>query len=148
MKHLATKYRGSFVVGVLAAAMAGAVPLAHAQSGEIPRKLTGKWATPDSRDGQRIVVEIDSAKRTATLSLTFADPRCAVRGLPMSVATLGGRVTLKLIDSEPNPCINDMTLEMVPNRNSKGEDGYLAELRLTGSAANRAPILRGRLTLP
>ena len=124
------------------------IPAANAQSSNIPTKLAGKWATPDSRDGQRVIVAINPAKSTGSLSLSFADARCNVREAPMTVALLGGRITLKAIEEISNPCVTDMTLEMVPNRDAKGREGYLGELRLSGPAASRAPILRGRLTPP
>ncbi len=124
------------------------IPAANAQTPKIPTKLAGKWATPDSRDGQRVIVAINPARGTGALSLSFADPRCSVREVPMTVALLGGRITLKTIEEISNACVTDMTLEMVPNRDAKGQEGYLGELRLSGPAANRAPILRGRLTPP
>ncbi len=130
------------------AGLVAILPSAHAQSSKIPTKLTGKWATPDSRDGQRVAVVLNAAQGTGTLSLSFADQRCTVREAPMNLLLLGGRITLKVAAGFSNPCVTDMTLEMVPNRDSKGEEGYLGELSLSGPAANRAPILRGRLTLP
>lgn len=133
---------------LIMAGLVALLPDANAQSAKIPTKLAGKWATPDSRDGQRVEVVLDAARGTATLSLGFADKRCTVRAAPMTLALLGGRITLKLLEELSNPCVTDMTLEMVPNRDTKGQEGYLAELRLTGTAANRAPILRGRLTPP
>ena len=133
---------------LLLAGLVAILPAANAQSSKIPAKLAGKWATPDSRDGQRVGVELNAAQGAGTLSISFADQRCTVRAAPMNMFLLGGRITLKITDGFANPCITDMTLEMVPNRDAKGQEGYLGELRLSGPAARRAPILRGRLTLP
>jgi hypothetical protein len=137
------------VCGFIVALVSGSFTMqSAAQSTPIPKQLTGRWTTPESRDGQSLIVELDRASSSGTLSLSFADQRCTIRSAPMTLAMLGDRITLKLAQGLGNPCVSDMTLELVPNRNSKGEDGYLGELRLTGSAANRAPILRGRLTPP
>ena len=132
---------------LLALGMMALLSSLHAQTPGIPSKLGGKWATPDSQNGQLVAVTIDAKQGTGTLSLSFADRRCTVREAPMSLGVLGGRLTLKS-EGYSNPCIEELVLEMVPNPGRDGEVGYLGELRLRGSAANRAPILRGRLTLP
>lgn len=129
-------------------AVALGIGAAHAQTAAMPKALAGKWATQDSRDGQRISVNLDPATGTGQLSLSFIDERCTVRAAPMTMATLGGRITLKTADYFGSKCIESMTLELVPNPGRNGEIGYLGELRLTGSAASRGPVLRGRLTAP
>ena len=129
-------------------AIALSIGAAHAQTAKIPKALAGKWATQDSRDGQRIAVTLDAAAGTGQLSVSFIDERCSVRAAPMTMTTLGGRITLNTVDSFGSRCIEKMTLELVPNPGRDGETGYLGELRLTGSAASRGPILRGRLTAP
>jgi hypothetical protein len=144
-----TKAQARIVCGFVVALVSSTLPvLSVAQPTPIPKQLTGRWTTPDSRDGQAVIVELDRASSSGALSLSFADQRCTIRSAPMTLAMLGERITLKLAQGLGNPCVSDMTLELVPNRNSKGEPGYLGELRLTGSAASRAPILRGRLTPP
>lgn len=119
-----------------------------AQSTAIPATLTGRWSLPGSRDTQRVIVNFEAGRRSGTLSLTFADERCSLRSVPVGVALLGDRVTLRPADGFAAPCVTDFALEMVPNRDARGEMGYLGELRLAGSAASRAPILRGRLAAP
>ena len=94
-----------------------------------------------------MAVTIDAKQGSGTVSVSFPDARCNVREAPMTLGVLGGRLTLKS-EGQINACVTEMVLEMVPNPGRDGEVGYLGELRLAGTAANRAPILRGRLTLP
>lgn len=143
MKPLAMPFK-LFTLGWLALACAAA----YAQTWKTPTKLAGKWITAENRQGNRINVSLDPAAGTGSLSIGFAEERCNIRSAPVTMAMLGGRITLKTVDGYASRCTNELTLEMVPNPGPKGAVGYLGELRLSGSAANRAQILRGRLTEP
>ncbi len=143
MKSLPTLFSLVTCVG-LAFAGSGAV----AQTWSTPTKLSGKWTAPGSSNGQRLFVNLDPVSGTGELSIAFSEDRCSIRGAPMTMAMLGGRITLKTAAGYASMCVDSMTLEMTPNPGPKGAIGYLGELRLTGSAASRAPVLRGRLTEP
>lgn len=143
MKPMTISLR-TVVFSVLATAAAGAL----AQNAKLPTKLAGTWATPDSRDGQKIALSLEPSSNSAALSLSFAERSCSVRAAPMAMSLLGDRITLKMEEGYLNPCVSDMTLELVPNPGPKGEVIYNGELRLSGSAAKKAPVLRGRLTAP
>ena len=122
--------------------------VAFAQSGSLPTKLTGVLLPGDSRDGQRIFVNLNPASGSGTLSLVFREERCNIRNAPMTMAMLGGRITLKSAPGYATLCVTNMSLELVPNPGRGGEIGYRAELTVAGTAASKGPILRGRVTEP
>lgn len=121
---------------------------AFAQSSNLPKKLSGIVTSGDSRNGQRIFVNLDPAAGSGTLSLAFREDRCTIRNAPMNMTMLGGRITLKSVAGYATLCVTTMSLELVPNPGRDGEIGYRAELTITGSAAGKGPILRGRVTQP
>ncbi|MFM9968991.1 MAG: hypothetical protein ACKVQK_11420 [Burkholderiales bacterium] len=142
--NIATKILNVIAFAAACLACTGAI----AQNWPTPKKLTGKWTLAGSNDGHRIVVAMDTTTGTGQVSVTFPEDRCSIRSAPMTMNNQGGRILLKSFSGYASMCVTEMTLEMVPSPGPKGAIGYRGELRLVGSAANRAPILRGQLTEP
>lgn len=114
-----------------------------AQKISVPSKLSGRWTTVDGAYSQSISANIDAATSKGTLTVWSNDSSCTIHGAPITVASAGGKLSLKVDPSYSNSCRADISVELTKKADS---DDYEGELRQGGPAGARFPVLRVKMS--